>query len=293
MSQRTLVVRVPSARQAALRAGLAPGEFEWHRVPHAVFSVRGDGVVATLYRSGKLVVQGEDPEAFLARWTDLEAPVAAVPAPDDVARTDVPTVGADETGKGDYFGPLVVAAVRLEPEEAARLAGLGVTDSKKLTDPRALRLAAGLRELPHAVELLYPEEYNDVYPRYGGLNPLLADLHARAIARVAREGDRVLIDQFAAEAVMDAATEHLDLKLEQAPRAERNAVVAAASILARAEFLLALRALSERWEVDLHKGAGPPVDRAARAFVRAHGRDALGKVAKLHFKNTRKLEGRP
>ena len=298
MAQQTLVVQVPPARHEALRARLQAGAFEWRSAPHASFAVKGDGVVATLYRSGKLVVQGPDPLGFLARWTDLEAPgVPEAPAtesapPDAVARTDEPTVGADETGKGDYFGPLVVAAVRLEPDQAARLAELGVADSKKLTDKRALRLAAGLRELPHAIERLAPVEYNETYPRYSGLNPMLADLHARAIGRVARDGDRVLVAQFANAEVMRTATSHLTLKLEQAHRAERNVAVAAASVLARAEFLLALDELSARWEVELRKGAGLPTDEAALAFVRAHGRDALGEVAKLHFKNTGKVEAR-
>ena len=131
-----------------------------------------------------------------------------------------------------------------------------------------------------------------MYPRYSGLNPMLADLHAKAIGRVAQDGDRVLVDQFADAEVMRAATSHLTLKLEQAPRAERNVAVAAASVLARAEFLLALDTLSARWEVELRKGAGPPTDEAALAYVRTHGRDALGEVAKLHFKNTTKVEAR-
>jgi len=290
MPQETVVVKVPRAEHEALRERLQGGEFEWRSAPHAAFSVRGDGVVATLYLSGKLVVQGAAARTFLARWTGL-APPAAAPA-DAVARTDVPTVGADEPGKGDYFGPLVVAAVRLEPEQAARLVELGVADSKKLTDERALRLAVGLRDLPHAVELLHPAEYNEVYPRYMGLNPMLADLHAKAIAQVAQDADRVLVDQFADEKVMRAATSHLTLKLEQAHRAERNVAVAAASVVARAEFLLALRELSARWDVDLRKGAGAPTDEAALEFVRQHGRDALGEVAKLHFKNTGKVEAR-
>lgn len=289
MTQRTLVVKLRPEEHEALRARLQGAEFEWRTVPHAAFSVRGQDAVATLYRSGKLVVQGAGAAIFLARYTDAAPPPE--PVMDSIARTDEPTVGADETGKGDYFGPLVVAAVRLKPAEAERLADLGVADSKRLTDKRALRLATGLRELPHAVELLHPEEYNEVYPRYSGLNPMLADLHARAIGQIAREGDRVLVDQFASEGVMGAATSHLTIRLEQAPRAERNVAVAAASVLARAEFLLALAELSERWSVDLRKGAGVPTDEAARAFIEAHGREKLGQVAKLHFRNTAKLKG--
>ena len=298
MVQQTLVVKVAPSEQEALRKRLQGANLEWRTVPHAAFSVRGQDFVATLYSSGKLVIQGAGAEAFLARYTSEPSPVASDRAPggreamaqDAVARTDEPTVGADETGKGDYFGPLVVAAVRLEPEEAKRLAQLGVADSKKLSDKKALRLAAGLRELPHAVELMQPEEYNRAYPRYEGLNPMLADLHARAIGQVAKDGDRVLVDQFAGEGVMRGATSHLNLRLEQAHRAERNVAVAAASILARAEFLLALAEHSERWDIELRKGAGAPTDEAALAFVQAHGRDELGQVAKLHFKNTAKLE---
>ena len=265
MAHQTLVVQVPPARHEALRARLQAGAFEWRSVPHASFAVKGDGVVATLYRSGKLVIQGPDPGAFLARWTELDAPTPTVAAPDAVARTDEPTVGADETGKGDYFGPLVVAAVRLEPDQAARLAELGVADSKKLTDKRALRLAVGLRELPHAIEQLAPSEYNDVYPRYSGLNPMLADLHAKAIGRVAQDGDRVLVDQFADAEVMRAATSHLTLKLEQAPRAERNVAVAAASVLARAEFLLALGGRAAQGGGAAHGRGGPRLRAHARS----------------------------
>jgi len=258
--------------------------------------VKGEGVVATLYASGKFVEQGADPELFLSRWTDLEAtssPGASAGEADPVALVSEPTCGSDEAGKGDYFGPLVVAAVRLVPEEAQELGALGVTDSKRLSDPRALRLAAHLRErVPHAIRRLDPSEYNRIYPEYRGLNPLLAELHADVLRRVARPGDRALVDQFAAADVMQRAAGELDVRLVQAPRAERNAAVAAASVLARAEFLLALAELSSQWEVELRKGAGAPTDAAGVAFSRRHGVESLGQVAKLHFKNTAKIERR-
>lgn len=295
MAQRTLVLKVPPGRQAALESRLQAGAFEWRRVPHARFSVRGDGTVATLYTSGKLVVQGSDPEGFLARWTDLdvsaEAPggTGGPGSADRVAALDEPTVGSDETGKGDYFGPLVVAAVRVEPGQAAALQSAGVTDSKRLTDGTALRLATAIRRLPHAVRRLDPADYNRAHARRRNLNPMLADLHAQAIAAVARDGDRVLVDRFADEEVMRTALAGEDVRLEQAPRAERNPAVAAASVLARAEFLLALRELSAEWDVELRKGAGEPTDAAGARFVRAHGEEALEHVAKLHFKNTAKV----
>jgi ribonuclease HIII len=252
----------------------------------------------TLYRSGKLVIQGPDPEGFVDAWLDDRAR-DEVPrrgteaAPHGPAET---TVGSDESGKGDFFGPLVVAAVRLEPHEAEALSGGEVTDSKKLSDDQALRIGAALRErYPHAIEKLDPPEYNATHARVKNLNPMLAELHARAIARLAVPGVHVVVDQFAAARVLERALAAQpgceQLRLHQRPRAEEITVVAAASIIAREEFLLSLARLSDEFGVDLHKGAGTPVDRAARRFVGVHGTEALGRVAKVHFKNARKLAG--
>jgi len=184
--------------------------------------------------------------------------------------------------------------VRLDPEQVAQVNDWGVVDSKRLTDERALRLGAMLRaETTCAVERLDPPQYNRDYDRQeGGLNELLAELHARAIRAVAQPGDRVLVDQFANQAVMEKALEGTDLRLTQAPRAERNPAVAAASVLARSEFLVSLSELSSEWGIDLRKGAGSPTDRAGLKFVQEHGIDALSKVAKLHFKNTAKIRAR-
>jgi len=288
--QKTLVVHVPNDQCAALEARLAGEAFEFRSVPHARFSVKGAGAVATLYNSGKFVVQGADPEAFLARFTQLDILRSDAPQPDAVAALDQPTVGSDETGKGDYFGPLVVAAVRLEPAQARELEAARVIDSKQLSDTRALQLGAALRQsVDFALERLDPEAYNAEHARHGNLNPLLAQLHARAIERLAQPGDRVVVDQFGHESLVREALSRADLTLVQAHRAERNVAVAAASILARQEFLVCLRELSAEFELELRKGAGEPVDQAAAHFVRQHGRDALGRVAKLHFKNTQKI----
>jgi ribonuclease HIII len=289
VAQRTLVLQVPAVRGPALRARLAAGPFEFRTAPHALFSAKGDGAVVTLYTSGKLVVQGADPEGFVARWLDLQAPAAraggepAAPAPSGA------TIGSDECGKGDYFGPLVVAAVRLEPEQVAQLTGVA-RDSKTLSDEQCLRIGGALRsQVAHAVVRLDPGDYNARY-RSGKLNELLADLHAEAIGKLARPGIHVLVDKFADERLLQRRLAPLGVNLEHSVRAESKSVaVAAASVIAREEFLTALHDLSEEHAVDLHKGAGDPTDRAARRFVALHGRAALARVAKLHFKNTQKL----
>lgn len=290
-------MQLDRARGEQLRTDLGFARFAITSAPYARFRAKGDGVVATLYDSGKLVVQGASPETFVERWlADAPPPVAGPTAkPAAAARVtthDVheTTTGSDECGKGDYFGPLVVAAVRLTTEEADALAGSNVRDSKMLGDEQCLRLGGALRaKYAHAIAKLDPPAYNATYTRPGQLNDILADLHVQAITQLAKQGERVLVDQFANAKLLERKLASLGVRLEQRTRAESNAAVAAASIIAREEFLRSLKELSEEAGVDLHKGAGDPVDRSARAFVALHGVERLRNVAKLHFKNTQKL----
>ena len=286
MPQETLVVQLAPEAQARLEQELAGGEFEPRSVEHARFSVKGQGVIATLYRSGKLVVQGSEVGLFAERY--LGGRPAPPPGPIEVGTR--PLVGSDEAGKGDYLGPLVVAAVRADARERAELVSAGVADSKTLSDERIRVLAPALEQrYACALEVLAPEDYNREHARAGSLNPLLAELHARCIRRLARPGDLVLVDQFARESLVADALAGVAVELFQRTKAEREPVVAAASVVARAHFLDGLAALSEQYVVDLKKGAGDPTDASAREFVRLHGRERLGCVAKLHFKNTHKL----
>ena len=292
MTHETLVVTLGPREQEQLRDRLEGGDFEYHPVDHARFSARGEGIVATLYESGKLVVQGRNVETFAARYlagTERGEPhTMKTPAADSPALE--PTIGSDEAGKGDYFGPLVVAAFKLDPADEARLVRGGIMDSKRISDERVRRLGPALQErFDFAVEILDPPTYNREHARRKNLNPILADLHARAIRRIASSGDHVVVDRFAREGLLEERLSDLDLRLEQFPRAERIVAVAAASVIARFVFLERIRELSEEYATELHKGAGAPTDAAARRFVDLHGRDALGEVAKLHFKNTGKL----
>ena len=292
MSQQTLVLELGPTAGRELEARLSRGDFEFRSVPHATFSAKGEGVVVTYYRSGKLVVQGAHVEAFaLQHLPEGAAPRAPSAKPAEGGDPDVATVGSDETGKGDFLGPLVVVAVRLEPGDATALREAGVTDSKLLSDARARELGAALqaRYATHVVRL-DPEDYNAAHARTKNLNVMLANAHAQAIRAVAESGDRVVVDRFGPEKRMQDELADLDCTLEQFPRAEsRVPAVAAASVVARCVFLEALDELSDEHAVRLAKGAGSPADRAAREFVRLHGREALGRVAKLHFKNAARV----
>ena len=296
VTQETLVYKVRPEHAALIEGRFDPGRFEFRSTPYARFSAKGEGVVVTLYTSGKLVVQGADPALFVERYAPEASAVKgkkkakkSAAAPRVIAPETV-TVGSDECGKGDFLGPLVVCAARMTPEEALGLAEAGVMDSKALDDKKALALGAYLRErLEHRVVRLDPAEYNPRWRASGNLNELLGDLHAEAIRGLVQDGDHVIIDRFAKEELMESRLEGLEISLEQRPRAEEELCVAAASIIAREEFLLAMDELSSEWGMKMQKGAGPPVDAAAREFVRSFGAERLGEVAKLHFKNSKRV----
>jgi ribonuclease HIII len=206
-------------------------------------------------------------------------------------------IGSDESGKGDYFGPLVVAAVALTAANWRVLPELGVRDSKALTDARATALAAEIRQaFPHEVIVIMPPRYNQLWQKMGSVNKVLAWAHARAIENVAVKepaASAAVADQFGDEALIRNALfeKGRDLTLLQMPRAERDPAVAAASVLARAEFLRRLEQLGRSVGVRLPKGASAQVDEMARALVKAKGRDYLGEIAKLHFRTTQKVLG--
>jgi len=206
-------------------------------------------------------------------------------------------IGTDESGKGDYFGPLVVAGVWVADGGREALAELGVRDSKTVSDGQARRLAAAVRSShPTSIVAIGPERYNELHGSMGNLNRLLAWAHARVIENLLEKVPacrQVISDQFGDARLLERALLERGRRvaLTQHPRAEADPVVAAASIVARAEFLSRLEALSGRFGMPLPKGAGPPVLTAGQAFVRRHGVAALGQVAKLHFRTTRQVTG--
>ncbi len=216
--------------------------------------------------------------------------------PFEITPPDTPGgwIGTDEAGKGDYFGPLVVAGVYVTTATAVLLRQVGVRDSKTLSDKRIAEMSGEIRRTcPVNVVAVGPERYNEMYAKIRNLNRLLAWAHARVIENLLQHVDcrRVVSDQFGDERFLLNALMEKGKRVElvQRPRAEDDLAVAAASIIARGEFIHRLQLLSKSVGVDLHKGAGPPVLVAGRRYVEKHGCDALGKVAKLHFKTTQQV----
>ncbi|MGN0869345.1 MAG: ribonuclease HIII [Akkermansia sp.] len=255
--------------------------------------------VAFYPKRRRLLVQGKGCEAFVrehlgavsaAAPTAGAAPPAALPAAVDTR----PHFGVDESGKGDYFGPLCIAGVYSSPATAPALHRLGCRDSKTLDDAQILRLADAIRGLPGiACELVCigPKRYNELYTRFGNLNRLLAWGHARVIAALHEQVPdcpRALSDQFANEWVLKRALgeRHLPVQLEQRTKGESDIAVAAASILARARFVQWMREAAAAAHCELPLGCSPRVTQAARVFVARHGAERLSDIAKLHFKTT-------
>ncbi len=190
----------------------------------------------------------------------------------------------------------MIAAAHVDAVSAATLVAAGVRDSKTLSDTRVSALARLVtRTCRTNVVAIGPERYNALYTKIANLNRLLAWGHARVLENLLAEipCTRAIADQFGDERfVRDALLERgRAITLVQQTRAEAHPAVAAASIVARAEFLRRLAALGARFGTTLPKGAGPPVLAAGRTFVQHHGRDALGEVAKLHFRTTAQIVG--
>lgn len=212
-----------------------------------------------------------------------------------MADFDYRWIGTDESGKGDFFGPLVVAGVRVDKETAAALAAIGVRDSKTLTDSRARELAAKIRGVcsgAFAELVMSPSRYNSLYDQFRSegknLNHLLAWAHARVLEDVLENApcrfalaDKFADERFILSRLMDKGRQ---LVLVQTPRAERNVAVAAASVLARDRFLAAMQEQAEKFGMALPKGASAKVVAAAQAFAAKYGKPALAEVAKIHFK---------
>lgn len=203
-------------------------------------------------------------------------------------------IGTDESGKGDYFGPLVIAGVYADAGMRGRLMEIGAADSKTLTDGKIQKLADEIARIcPYSVVTIGNRRYNEMYGQIRNLNKLLAWGHARVIENLLEKVDckNVLSDQFGnPELIRNALMEKgRSVNLEQRPRAEENVVVAAASIIARNEYVKAMNKLSGEYGMVFPKGGSAAVTEAAREFIRSHGKEELQNVAKLHFVITEKL----
>ncbi len=286
-----------------LRRVLEARGYDFESKPHALFSARKGKLNVTAYQKGpKVLIQGKGTEDFVRFTLEPEVLGEARLGYEEILEPDkfAPHFGIDESGKGDFFGPLVIAGVYTDAVIARRLIEIGIMDSKRVTSGARIRkLAAAIRATPGCTTEMVsigPERYNEMHSSFGNLNRLLAWGHARVIEKLATarpDCPRALSDQFARPEVLQRALRDkgLTLTLEQRTKGESDTAVAAASILARERFIDWIDKTSTACGVKLPLGASDTVVQAARELVGRHGPQALGKVAKLHFRTTSAVLG--
>jgi ribonuclease HIII len=286
-----------TAPQAAkLRGLLEERGYEFETKPYCLYAATKGKVNVLVYEKGpKVVVQGKETEDFVTNLLEPEVLGAAELGYEEVHFPEMfqPHIGVDESGKGDFFGPLVIAGVYVDGDVARALRAVGAVDSKKISsDDRIEKVAAEIRKVPGLVSEVIqigPERYNELYAKFGNLNRLLAWGHAKVIENLLEKVPgcpRAVSDQFANPAVLQRALQARGkgIELVQRTKAESDPAVAAASILARESFVLWLRRKGDALQIALPKGVSPQVKDNARLLVAREGAEGLSRVAKMHFK---------
>jgi len=286
---------------AKLRALLQELGFDFATKPYTLFFAQKGKLSVAVYEKGpKVLLQGKGSEEFVQFQLEPKILEQAELGYEEVHSPEMfePHFGIDESGKGDFFGPLVIAGVYVDGPIARKFLDAGIKDSKRIgSDSRIRALAKIIRSttgIAFNAVVIGPERYNQLYEKFGNLNKLLGWGHARAIENLLikkPECPRALSDQFADRRVIEGALlQHgKKIRLEQRTKAESDLAVAAASIMAREAFIDWLERCGKTNGVKLGRGVSEQVKEAARKLVKAQGPEILGKVAKTHFRTAHEI----
>ncbi|MEK7780030.1 MAG: ribonuclease HIII [Verrucomicrobiota bacterium] len=301
--------KLTEEQAATLKSCLDARNYAPRQVPYARFAGEKEKTNVVFYESGKLVVQGKGTQEFVEFVLEPEVLQQAKIGYEAVLNPDLllPRIGVDESGKGDFFGPMCVAGVYVNEAVLTVWKDAGVRDSKNISsDKKMAELAKLIKETPGCVTTVVPignEAYNRLYAKMRSVNNVLAWGHARVIENLMGQRHRMnpppvraISDQFAAsKSVVEKALMAMgrELELVQRHKAEEDLAVAAASILARDEFVKRLAGLGKDLGVELPKGAGTNVDAVAKELFAKHGAAALTKIAKMHFRTAFRAQGLP
>jgi ribonuclease HIII len=290
-----------TSQAATLRTLLEELGYEFSPKPYTLFFANKNKLSIAVYEKGpKVLVQGKGVEQFVQFELEPKILGEAKLGYEEVHSPEMfePHFGIDESGKGDFFGPLVIAGVYVDKRIARQLIDAGVQDSKRIgSDARIRSLADAIRRTTIGLTdkvLIGPAAYNRLYQSFGNLNSLLGWGHARVIENLLEkkaECPRALSDQFADARVIERAL--LDhgrkIRLEQRTKAESDIAVAAASILAREAFIGWLEEQGKKLGVRLERGVSAGVKEVARKLAEKHGSGILREVAKVHFKTAHEV----
>jgi ribonuclease HIII len=303
------ICKLTEEQAAALETAISSRGFRFRAVPYARFAGEKDKINVVFYESGKLVVQGKGTQEFIEFVLEPEVLRQAKLGYEALLNPDLllPRLGVDESGKGDFFGPLCIAGVYINQAVIKAWEGRGIRDSKNISsDKRMAELADLIRDTPGCVTTVVPignEAYNRLYAKMRSVNAMLAWGHARVIENLLGQKHRMnpppvraISDQFAAsKSVVEKAlmAGGRQIELVQRHKAEEDLAVAAASILARDEFVKGLAKLEKQYATKLPKGASKAVDEVAKTIFEERGVDGLAKVAKMHFRTALRAQWLP
>lgn len=276
--------------------------------PYSIFQAKDYDVTITLYESGKVMFQGIGADIEASIWIDAERRLnnknitidekneKKEKKSEDTFFINASTIGSDETGCGDFFGPIVVAATYVPKDKISYLKSLGVQDSKKVTDDKIKQIAPILlKEIPYVCYTLNNETYNQNFKNINMVK-LKCILHNKVLCSLVEKYspvyDYAVVDQFVNEKKYYEYISDVPQKLTKlsfyTKGESKCTAVAAASIIARYIFLLKMQELDNVVGFHLQKGAGPIVDEQIKIITKEKGKDFLKSIAKINFKNYEK-----
>lgn len=278
-----------------LRGILEQENYEFKNKDYAIFSAKKDRLNITVYEKGpKVLIQGKETKNFIQFTLEPKILGFAKLGYEEELYPEMfePHFGIDESGKGDFFGPLVIAGAYTNKALTRSLIDAGVTDSKKVSDKKIQKLSHIIKNSPgieYDIIVISPSKYNELYKSIGNLNKLLAWGHSKCIENLCTKKpdcQRALSDQFAKSSVLESSLGKMGktINLEQRTKAEEDVAVATASILARNHFVEWMDLASKQYNIEIPKGASMKVKEAGDFLVKSHGIGVLSKIAKLHFK---------
>ncbi len=266
-------------------------------IQYVVFQAVDNDTVVTLYTSNKVMFQGVSADVDASMWKEMMG-ISDTPKIDYSKYHNCSSVGSDEVGTGDYFGPIVVTASYVNKEDVSFLDELGVGDSKKINDSTILKIAPQIaKRIKYRSLILNNKEYNEKYSKDVNMNKIKAIMHNKVLYQLIKEEkpdyDYIIVDEFAREKryyeyIKEDPNKQMGITF-MTKAEDKNLAVACSSIISRYLFLQEFDRLCDKLSLPLVKGAGPEVDKIGEELVDKYGKEKLEEVAKLNFANTQRI----
>lgn len=274
--------------------------------PYAIFQAKDGDTVITMYTSGKVMFQGNNADIDANMWGAMGSEINSIQkeidsefAKDEIDFNSVPTIGSDEVGTGDYFGPIVVASAYVSSKNIPFLINLGVRDSKNLRDDAILKIVPKMiKKIPYEATILSNKEYNNRHSVDVNMNKIKAVMHNKVLNKMVYDNkfeyDYIVVDQFASEKLYFKYLKDVNVVVKDIvflTKAENKCLsVACASMISRYIFLKEFDKLSDKIKTNLPKGAGEMIDKIGKKLIEEYGEEILENIAKLNFKNTIRIK---